>query len=205
MGLCGKVYVINKVTYTGIVGSIFVRRQHIPNSVEGQEWTRYVDALPTSEVAPVTIQYILLSPPPMFTLVNIMVMDEWIISVSFHVNRRSHSWEKRLCQTLTLKLQGQGHGSGQRAGSYSWSSILLTCFLFMSHQSDQQFQRYSYSEIWPWNNQGQGREWGRRSRSHIIPSIQPMHFLFASHQWDRQFLRYGPNSVWPWKNTSGFL
>ena len=43
----------------------------------------------------------------------------------------------RLFQTLTLKLQGQDHGCGQRERSYSQPSILLICFLFISHQSDQ--------------------------------------------------------------------
>ena len=110
--------------------------------------------------------------------------------------------EIRLFQTLTLKLQGQGYGCGQRAKSYIQPSILLIRFLFISHQSDQQFLRCSYFEIWPWNIQGQGHEWGQRSRSHIIPSIQPMHFLFVSHQSDQPFLRYGQKTIWPWKITS---
>ena len=111
--------------------------------------------------------------------------------------------EIKLFQTLTLKfqLQNQGHGCGQRARSYNRPSIILTHFVFISHQSDQQFLRKSYFEIWPWNIQGQGHEWGQRSRSHIVPSIQLMHFIFVSHQWDQPFLGYGQNSVWPWKKT----
>ena len=104
--------------------------------------------------------------------------------------------EMRLFQTLTLKLQGQGHGCDQMAKSYNQPSILLICFIFISHQSDQQFLRYSYFERCPWNIQCQGHEWGQRSRLHIIPSIQPMQFLFISHQSDQPFLRYGQNSVW---------
>ena len=69
-----------------------------------------------------------------------------------------------------------------RSRSHSRPSILLIRFLFISHQSDQQFLRYSYFEIWPWNIHGPGHEWGQRS--HIIPSIQPMYFLFVSHQLD---------------------
>ena len=110
--------------------------------------------------------------------------------------------EIRLLETLTLKLQGQGHGCGQRARSYSWPSILLTRFLFISHKSDQQFLRYNCFKIWPWNIQGQGHEWGQMSRAHIIPSIQPMHFLFVSHQSDQLFLRHGKTNVWPYKNIS---
>ena len=42
----------------------------------------------------------------------------------------------RLFQTLTLKLQGQGHGCGLRARPYSRPSISLICFLFVPHRSD---------------------------------------------------------------------
>ena len=94
--------------------------------------------------------------PTMVTLINIMVMNGWLTSFSFHVNRPSLSWDKAF-QTLTLKfqLQGQGHGCGQRARSYNQPSIILTHFVFISHQSDQQFLRWSYFEIWLWNIQGQ--------------------------------------------------
>ena len=44
--------------------------------------------------------------------------------------------EIRQFQTLTLKLQGQGHGCDHSAKSYNQPSILLICFLFISHQSD---------------------------------------------------------------------
>ena len=130
---------------------------------------------------------------------------EWMThTLLIHVNRPSHP-EIRLFQTLTLKLQVQGHGCGQRAKSNSQRSILLIRLLFISHQSDQLFLRYSHFEIWPWKIQGQGHEWGQRSRSHIIPSVHPMHFRFVSHQSDQPFPRYGQNSVWPWKNTSNIF
>ena len=144
--------------------------------------------------------------PTMVTLVNTMVLNGWLTSFSFHVNRPSHSWDKAISDS-DLKI------STPRSSSWVWSkgkvikspSIILTHFVFISHQSDQQFMRKSYFEIWPWNIQGQGHEWGQRSRSHIVPSIQLMHFLFVSHQLDQPFLRYGQNNVWPWKNTSKFF
>ena len=34
--------------------------------------------------------------PTMVTLVNIMVMNGWLTSFSFHVNRLSHSWDKAI-------------------------------------------------------------------------------------------------------------
>ena len=113
----------------------------------------------------------------------------------------THSYALLYSQGLPLKLQGQGHGCGQGAMSYSRPSIISTHFLFISHQSDQQFLRYSYFEIWPWNIQGQGHGWGQRSRSHIIPSIKPMHFLFISHQLDQSFLRYMTKVVFDLEKT----
>ena len=131
--------------------------------------------------------------PTMCTQVNIVVMNGWLRSFSFHVNRPSHSWDRSF-QTLTLKFQGQGHSCGQRARSYSWPSILLTRFLFISHQWDQQSLGYSNFEIFPWNIQGQGHEWGQRSRYNNNTSIKPMHFFFVSRQSDQPFLRYGQHS-----------
>ena len=78
--------------------------------------------------------------PIMVTLVNIMVMNGWLRFYSFHVNRPPHSWNKAISDS-DLKLQGQGHGCGQRARSYNRPSIIWTHFLFISHQSEQQFLR----------------------------------------------------------------
>ena len=169
-------------------------------------WIRYVDSTPTSEVTPVTIRDIC---PPHHGHTSQYHGHEWMTHHCSHPFR-SMSIDRpipeiKLFQALILKfqLQGQGHGCGQRAKSYNRPSIILTHFVFISHQSNQQFLRLSYFEIWPWNIQGQGHEWGQRS--HIVPNIQPMHFLFVSHQSDQPFLRDGQNSVIPWKNTSEFF
>ena len=138
----------------------------------------------------------------------------WYITPTHHGHTKAISWpwmdnshpfssmsighpipQIRVFQTVTLKFQE----CGQKARSYSWPSRLLIRFLFISHQSDQQFLIFKYFEIWPCKNQGQGHEWGQRSRSHSIPSIEPKHFPFASHQSGQPFLRYGQKSVWPWK------
>ena len=37
--------------------------------------------------------------PTMVTLVNIMVINGWLTSFSFHVNRLSHSWDKAISDT----------------------------------------------------------------------------------------------------------
>ena len=141
----------------------------------------------------------------MVTLVNIMVMNGWLASLSFQVNQPSHSWDKAISGS-DLEI------STPRSRSWVWSKGKV----ILSAQYHINWPRFhftsirptipeSYFEIWPWNIQGQGQEWGQRSRSHIVPSIQPMHILFISHQSDQPFLRYGQNSVWPWKNTSEIL
>ena len=70
-----------------------------------------------------------------------------ITSLSFHVNRPSHSWI-RLFHNLTLKIQGQGHGRGEH-----WTQGPTFCRLkslsfhvnLPSHSWDTAFQ------IWPWS------------------------------------------------------
>ena len=54
--------------------------------------------------------------------------------------------EIRLFQILTLK-QGQGHVKWPR------TNVLLICFLFVLHQSDQQFLTNYCFKIWPWKIQ----------------------------------------------------
>ena len=157
------------------------------NKTTEKSTTRYVDSTPTSEVTLVTSTHPTMVPqksstsnhPTMVTQKSILWswMDDWH---SFHYMSISCPIpDIRLFQTLTLKLEGQGHGCGQSIRSYGQPSILSTHSLFFSHQSDQQFLRYSYFEIQPWKIQGQGHEWGQRSRSHSRPSIQLMHFLFG--------------------------
>ena len=176
--------------------------KHLHSKSERFHWkTRYVDGTPTSEVTPVTIRYIR---PPHHGHTSQYHGHEWMTHILFSPCQTAVPFLRSSYFRLTLKfqLQGQGHGCGQR--SYNWPSIILTHFVFISHQSDQQFLRKSYFEIWPWNIQGQGHEFGQRSRSHIVPSIQPMHFLFISHQSDQPFLRYGQNSLTLKKHIRNF-
>ena len=141
----------------------------------------------------------------MVTLVNIMVMNGWLASFSFHVNRLSHSWDKDISE-YDHETTGLRSWMWSKARSYSRPRILLTRFLFISDQSDQQFLRYSYFDIWPWNIQGHSRSWVR-SKVRITHYTQyPTDALhFVSHQSNQPFLRYGQNSVWPWKHTLEFL
>ena len=128
-------------------------------------------------------------------------MDDSHPFCSMSIGRSIH--EIRLLQTLTLKLQSQGHGCDQRANHIvSQPSILLTRFLFISHQSDQQFLRYSYFEIWPWNIQGQSHEWGKKVKVTYCTQYPTDALPFRFTSIGQPFLRYGQNSFWPWRNTS---
>ena len=56
---------------------------------ERRGWTRYVDGTSTSEVTPVTIRYI--HPPHHgYPKVTVMVMNDRLTALSFHVNQRLH-------------------------------------------------------------------------------------------------------------------
>ena len=48
--------------------------------------------------------------PNMVTLVNIMVMNGWLTSFSFHVNRPSHSWDKDISD-FNLEISTPGSRS----------------------------------------------------------------------------------------------
>ena len=78
----------------------------------------------------------------MVTLVNIMVMNGWLTSFSFHVNQPSHSWDKAISGSdLEISTPRSRSCCGQRARSYNRPSMILTHLVFISHQSDQQFLR----------------------------------------------------------------
>ena len=110
--------------------------------------------------------------------------------------------EIRLFQTLTLKLQGQGHGCGQRARSYNWPSIILTHFLFIKHQqtnnsADRAISKFDLetSKVKVMREvKGQG---------HILYPVSnqctsfSFHINRTNHSWDM-----AKKGVWPWKNTS---
>ena len=60
--------------------------------------------------------------------------------------------ELQLFQNLTLKIKGQGHGSGHSSKSQCGSNILSTRIPFVPCQSASPFLRYSIFKIWPWKS-----------------------------------------------------
>ena len=71
--------------------------------------------------------------PTMVTLVNIMVINGWLPSFSFHVNRLYHSWDKAISDS---DLETPRSRSWVWSKSCSHPSILSICFLFISHQTN---------------------------------------------------------------------
>ena len=135
----------------------------------------------------------------MVTLVNIMVMNGWLISFSFQVNRPSHSWDKDISDSdlETLRSMSWVWSKGK---VIKWAQYPInSCHFYFTSI------RPTIPEIQLFRNltlKHPSHEWVQWSKSHNILSIQQMHFLSISHQLDQPFLRCDQNSVWPWKNTS---
>ena len=122
----------------------------------------------------------------MVTQVNIMVMNGWLTSFSFIVNRPPHSWDKAISdsdlETPRSRSQVWSKGKVIQSAQYHINSLP---FHFTSI-------RPTIPEIELFRNltiQGQGHEWSQRSRSYIVPSIQPctsfsFHINRTNHSWD---------------------
>ena len=82
---------------------------------------------------------------------NVGVTFYPLTSLSFHVNRPSHSWDTAF-QNLTLKIKGQGHGWGHSLKSQCGSNILSTHIPFIPCQSGIPLLGYDFFKIWPWKS-----------------------------------------------------
>ena len=81
----------------------------------------------------------------MFCRHNVSLTSYRLASLWFHVNWPSHSWDTDF-QSLTLKIQGQGHSSRSQR-RYTTLSIHI---LFVPCKSALPFLGYSYFKIWHW-------------------------------------------------------
>ena len=140
--------------------------------------------------------------PTMVRLVNIMVMNGWLISFSFHVNRPSLSLDKAISDS-DLEI------STPRSRSWVWSKgkiIQSTQYHINSPRFHFTSIRPTIPEIELFRNltlkHPRSRSWVRSKVKVTYCTQCPTDALFVSHQSDQPFLRYGQNSVWPWKNTS---
>ena len=104
-----------------------------------------------------------------------------------------------LIKKLTLKMQGEGHGWGERWKSQHGSNILSTHIPSIPCQSAIPFL------IWLFQNltlkiQGQRRGWGQRWKSQSGCNILSTHIPFVPCQSTLPFLRYSIFKIWPWKS-----
>ena len=74
-----------------------------------------------------------------------------LTSLSFHVNRPSHSWDTAFSK-FDLENQGSRSWWGHSSKSQCGSNILSTDMPFVPWQSALPFLRYSIFKIWPWKS-----------------------------------------------------
>ena len=148
--------------------------------------TRYVDSTPKSPRSLSGTSTHL----TMVTLVNIMVMNGWLTSFLFQVNRPSHSWDKAISdsdlETPRSRSWVRSKGKVLQLAQYPINSLP---FHFTSI-------RPTIPEIQLFRNltlkYPRSRSWVRpKVNVTYYTQVQAMHFLFVSHQSDQPFLRYG--------------
>ena len=96
-------------------------------------------------------------------------------------------------QTLTLKIQGQGHSSRSQR-RYTTLSIHIP---FVPCGSGIPFLSYDFFENLTLKIKGQGHGWGQVQSGSNILSI---HIPFVPCQSALPFLRYSIFKIWPWKS-----
>ena len=142
----------------------------------------------------------------MVTLVNIMVMNGWLTSVSLHVNRSSHSWDKAISD-FDLKIST----AGSRSLVWSKGKIIPSA---QYHINSLRFHftsnRLTIPEIELFRNlilkHPRSRSWVRSKVSHILYPVSNRctSFLFhlnrTNHSWDMAKIVFDLE-----KNTSNFF
>ena len=122
-----------------------------------------------------------------------------LASLSFHVNRPSHSWDTAFSK---FDLENQG--------SSSWVRSQFKVTLWVQHPIDSHpFRSMSIGppilEIQHFQNltlkiKGQGHGWGHSSKSQCGSNILSTHIPFVPCQSALPFLRYSIFKIWPWKS-----
>ena len=94
-----------------------------------------------------------------------------------------------LFQNLTLRIQGQRHGWGERWKSQSGCNILSTHIPFVPCQSALPFLRYSIFTIWPWKSKVKVMGEGKVESHNMGPTFYRLtslssHVNRPSHSWN---------------------
>ena len=117
-----------------------------------------------------------------------------LISLLFNVDEPSHSY-LLLLKNLTLRIQGQGHGWGERWKSYHGSNILSTHIPFVPSQSAIPFLRYSIFRLWPWKSKVKLIGEANVESHNMCPTLYRVtslsfHVNLPSHSWDTTFSKF---------------
>ena len=122
-----------------------------------------------------------------------------LASLSFHVNRPSHSWDMTFSK---FDLENPR--------SRSWVRGKLKVTTWVQHSIDSHpFHPMSIGhpipEIWLFQNltlkiQGQGHGWGQSWKSRSGCNILSTHIPFVPCQSALPFRRYSIFKIWPWKS-----
>ena len=127
------------------------------------------------------------------------VASYWLTSLSFYVNRPSHSWDTAFSKS-TLKTQGQGYRWGGHWKSQNESNILSTNIPLIPCQSAIPFLIYNSFKIRPWKSKVKVMGDGNIESHKVgVTSYRLTSFSFRvnrpSHSWDTAFFK-----IWPWKS-----
>ena len=124
---------------------------------------------------------------------NVGITSYRLTSLSFHVNRPSHSWD-----TASSKFDlDQGSRSWVRSQFKSqwWSNILSTHILFVPCQWGIPFLSYDFLKIWPWKSRVKviGEVTVQSHNVGLAPyrlTSLSFHVNRPSHSWDTTFSKF---------------
>ena len=130
---------------------------------------------------------------------NVSLTFYRLISLSFHVNRPSHSWDTTFSK---FDLENQRSRSWVR-----WTLKVTACVQHSidSYPLNSMSIGHPIPEIWLFQNltlkiQGQGHGWGECWKSQSGCNILSIHIAFIPCQSAIPFLRYSISKIWPWKS-----
>ena len=131
---------------------------------------------------------------------NVGLTSYQLKSLSFHVNRPSHSWHTAFSKFDLENIKGQGHGWGNNWKSQCGSNILSTHIPFVPCQSALPFLSYDFFQNLTLKFKGQCYGWGHSSKSQCGFNILWTHIPFVPCQLALPFLKYSIFKIWPWKS-----
>ena len=128
---------------------------------------------------------------------NVSLTFYWLTSLSFHVNRPSHSWDKTFSKS---DLENPRSRSWKRWTLYvtTWVQHSIDSHPFRSMSIGHPIHKIRLFQNLTSKIQGQG--WGQSWKSQSGCNILSTHIPFVPCQSALPFLRYSIFKIWPWKS-----